>query len=43
MEEMRRMMRPRIGGRNGLMDLMEGDGLNNGMRGIAVTRSSTLA
>lgn len=36
------MIRPRIEGRNGLVDLMEGDGLNKGMRGIAVTKSSTL-
>ena len=35
------MVRPRIEGRNSLMDLMdlEGDGLNEGMRGIAVTKA----
>ena len=39
------MVRPRIEGRNGLMDLMdlmEGDGLNEGMCGIAVSKSLTL-
>lgn len=39
------MMRPRIEGRNGLMDLMdlmEGDGLNERMRGITVAKCSTL-